>query len=207
MVFKSRGVLLSKTYLVPTESCWKGRLVGEKVKSWSHNKHNLIPNWSNPDLNLFCWQGQSNCQTPSYTDNNLGNCKKLRRKFSGPKMIIFSYFPIPIWVLVLCGLNSVCCITGKWGGVELGPPTYHIQSLSKETEQKLGPCVLHLSAHLELSLPSKEWYFMLCFLCINWTGLPPHGALSKPQKSRPIQHELCLRQLSTRCVTQNGEKI
>ena len=87
----------------------------------------------------------------------------------------------------------------------MGPPTGTFKASQKSpsaTEQKLGPCILHLSAHLELSLPSKVWYFMLYFLCINWTGPTPHGELSKPQKIRPIQHELCLTSFQ-RAASQN----
>lgn len=43
---------------------------------------------------------------------------------------------------------------------------------------------------------------MLYFLCINWTGPTPHGELSKPQKNRPIQHELCLTSFQ-RAASQN----
>ena len=83
-------------------------------------------------------------------------------------------------MLVLCGLNSVCCITGredqlKW---DWDPPESTFKASQKSpsaTEEKLyfAPFITSCQIWQKLSLPPKQWYFMLYFLCINWAGCPP----------------------------------
>lgn len=116
-------------------------------------------------------------------------------------------------MLVLCGLNSVCCITGredqlKW---DWDPPESTFKASQKSpsaTEEKLyfAPFITSCQIWQKISLPPKQWYFMLYFLCINWAGCPPWCAF-KDSKESANPTWIVPSQLSTQCVTRYHRNI
>ena len=92
-------------------------------------------------------------------------------------------------------LLGICCIRGKEGNWRTGTS----QGANSETLKRIDrymnrtECSAHFVPNLaEIKFAIWEMIFYGLFSLYQLNRATPHGAPSKPEKSRPIQHELCV---------------